>query len=393
MADDKRRAKGTGSWDTVTKKGKTYIRFRKIYEGQTKPKEFTGKTKTDVNKKIKQYEDDLKKGKIVAAVPRLSSTDLESKSFGMASEVFLNRIKITEKKGNWATLASTYENYIKPYKIDRIYFTRINRDDFEDYFAQLALKYSLSTIKKSRTFINRVFSYYNIPSLITGMKMPKDENCASRKKTADFFSLDEVELFYNTCFSTKQPGENAKGRVGDIIYTGNNIHYLLLILYTGMRVGECYGLQWGDWDRQTNTIRIQRQRINVDKSWSVETPKRQSSNRVIPLPKRAQDALGHLYSVTAYKKDTDFIVSNAEGKPVSQRTLTSTMHAVMRRAGIYRDGFGLHDLRHTYGSMLLEKGYSVGQPVDIKVISELLGHKDISTTMNIYIHILQKHKG
>lgn len=392
MAEVKRRQKGTGSWDTVTKKGKTYVRFRKTYDGQTKPKEFTGKTKTEVNRKVKAYEEDLHKGKVIGVIPRLSSAELDAATFSEASEIFLNRITLTEKKGNLKTLQATYDNYILPYRIGKLRLTSINRDDFEDYFMELASKYSLSTIKKSRTFINKVFSYYNIPSLISGIKLPRDENCATQKKAADFFSLDEAELFYNTCYARKQPGDNAKGRVGDIIYTGNNIHYLIIILYTGLRVGECYGLQWGDWDKSSNTIRVQRQRVDIDGNWITDTPKRPSSYRVIPLPKRAQESLNYLYENTKYKKDTDFIVTNQLGGVPSQRMLTKTLHAVMIRAGIYRKGFGLHDLRHSYGSMLLEKGYAVGQPVDIKVISELLGHKDISTTMNIYIHILQKHK-
>ena len=56
MARSQRRDKGSGSWDTVVKKGITYQRFRKTYPGESKPHEFYGKTKSDVKKKIQDFE-------------------------------------------------------------------------------------------------------------------------------------------------------------------------------------------------------------------------------------------------------------------------------------------------------------------------------------------------
>lgn len=51
-----RREKGTGSWDTVTKKGVVYQRYRKKYEGMSSRKEFTGRTKADVKRKVQEFE-------------------------------------------------------------------------------------------------------------------------------------------------------------------------------------------------------------------------------------------------------------------------------------------------------------------------------------------------
>ena len=58
----------------------------------------------------------------------------------------------------------------------------------------------------------------------------------------------------------------------------------------------------------------------------------------------------------------------------------------MSRAGCSLDKLTPHELRHTFGSLLIKKG------VDIKVVSKLLGHKDISVTYNIYIHVLQEQE-
>ena len=91
-------------------------------------------------------------------------------------------------------------------------------------------------------------------------------------------------------------------------------------------------------------------------------------------------------------KGTDTIFVTKNNIPPSQSTLTRTLKAILTRAEINPDGFGLHDLRHSFGSMLLEKGWETNQPVDIKVISELLGHDDVSTTYNTYLHIMNTHK-
>lgn len=392
----KRKPKGSGSWDTVTRKGITYFRFRKKYEGQKSHKEFTGKSKAEVTRKVKQYEADIKEGKVLS-VPIKISTERNIKTLGQATELMLERIKLSEKIGNYNTLSSTYHNYLEPYDIYEINLSAISQEDFEAYFNVLASKFSLSTIKKSRTLINRVFAFYNLPSLIQKIKLPKNENCAVKKKESDFLSLEEAEKFYEACFHKKQAGEHYNVSFGENVF-GKNVYYLILILYTGMRVGECYGLQWKSYDRQTNTIRINKQKNRLKNAstgqyeWIVNTPKYPSSNRSIPVPERARLALEYLYNTTHHNKDNDYIVLSDSGIPPSQSALTRTLHCVMKCAGIYREGFGLHDLRHSYGSMLLEKGYEIGKPIDVKIISELLGHKDVSTTLNIYIHILQKQK-
>ena len=393
---DTRKPKGSGSWDTVIKKGHTYVRYRKKYPGMKNHKEFTGRTKAEVTRKVKQYEADIKEGKILS-VPISISESKNVKTFGQAAKLMLERIRLSEKPGNYNTLYSTYENYIVPYNISEINLNNIRRDDFEAYFNILASKYSLSTIKKARTFINRVFDYYKMPSLIADIKLPKNENCAVQKKEADFLNIEEAELFYEACYHQKEPGENTAVSIGDYVY-GNNAHFLIIVLYTGLRIGELYALTWDDWDRKANTLSVTKTKNRIKNrstgqyEWVVTPPKYPSSNRIIPVPERARKSLEYIYINSSYKKPKDYIVLTKNGLPPSQSDITRTLQAVMCRADIFRKGFGVHDLRHSYGSMILEKGYETGKPVDIKIISELLGHKDVSTTANIYLHVLQKHK-
>ena len=69
---------------------------------------------------------------------------------------------------------------------------------------------------------------------------------------------------------------------------------------------------------------------------------------------------------------------------VKPQNLSRLLKSILKSCDLPTKNFGLHSLRHTFGSILLEKG------VELKVISELLGHKDITTTANIYVNVTPK---
>ena len=71
---------------------------------------------------------------------------------------------------------------------------------------------------------------------------------------------------------------------------------------------------------------------------------------------------------------------------MSRQNISRTLNKMMVRANCTVKSCTPHELRHSFGSLLLKKG------VDIKVVSTLLGHKDISVTYNVYIHILEEQK-
>ena len=80
-----------------------------------------------------------------------------------------------------------------------------------------------------------------------------------------------------------------------------------------------------------------------------------------------------------------YVFTTSTGKIVSARNVRRGLDRLLRECGI-KDDYGLHSLRHTFVSLLLEKG------VDIKIISELIGHEKVSTTYNIYAHLMPNQK-
>ena len=392
MTSNSRREKGTGSWDTVTKKGIIYQRFRKKYDGMTYRKEFVGRTKADVKRKIQEFE---------SKTMHVTNRDYLKMSLSECIDIVLDSLEPTFKSNNYATLQATNRCYIKTNKIADIQMGSIDTLIIQNYYTELSKKYSESTVKKTRTLLNTVFDYLVSIKIMTsnpakGIKMPHPTNYAVQKKDHSFLSLEQAERFKETALMKADeciPGV----KTGDYIY-GRNARFCLIILYTGMRIGEAYAITWNDVDFEHNIINInksmERIKINGKYQWVTDTPKKPASIRIIPISKTAKEQLLYLRSIDPGKnaERTDNIFVTENNIPPSQSTLTRTLKAILTRAEINPNGFGLHDLRHSFGSMLLQKGWEEKQPVDIKVISEILGHDDVSTTYNIYLHVMNKHK-
>ena len=113
------------------------------------------------------------------------------------------------------------------------------------------------------------------------------------------------------------------------------------------------------------------------------TPKSKKSRRVIPLNKEAIHALEQLAQAPG-TKDDGYIIHTADGSAMLPRNFEATLELLCKAAGIHR--IGVHALRHTFATRLYEKG------IDVKVISELLGHASVDITYKIYIHLFEQTK-
>ncbi len=159
---------------------------------------------------------------------------------------------------------------------------------------------------------------------------------------------------------------------------------IFLCLYTGLRIGELLALEWSDIDFLSGEVRINKSCYEGENSDGVfaritDTPKTQSSIRVIPLPKR----LIPLLRETKRKSRSIYVVSNGE-KPISIRSYQRTFVSLQNKLKIPCRGF--HSLRHTFATRALECG------MDVKTLSEILGHKSPTVTLNRYVHSLMEHK-
>lgn len=154
---------------------------------------------------------------------------------------------------------------------------------------------------------------------------------------------------------------------------------IVLCLYTGLRVGELIALQWKDIDLQKGLLTVSRSCHDTSGGIVFDEPKTVTSRRVIPLPKQL---LPKLKSIKK-SSNSDFVVS-ADGNAVSVRSYQRSFELLLKRQNIAHRGF--HSLRHTFATRALECG------MDVKTLSEILGHKNPTVTLNRYAHSLLEHK-
>lgn len=164
---------------------------------------------------------------------------------------------------------------------------------------------------------------------------------------------------------------------------------ILLCFYTGIRIGELCALKWGDIDFETGTMSIVRtvsrvktfQQPTTKSTLLIGRPKSRKSIRKIPLP---SFLLTLLINLKKYVENEDSYLLSGTKTPLEPRTYQKLYQKMLASAGVKYRKF--HAIRHTFATRALELG------VDIKTLSEILGHASVSITLNIYAHSLLEQK-
>jgi len=159
----------------------------------------------------------------------------------------------------------------------------------------------------------------------------------------------------------------------------------ILALTTGLRRGELAGLMWSDIDLEGRTLTIRRTRL--DPGTETGPPKTAGSGRTIDLSDHAVACLRDLRSLqeadrsilgTAWA-DTGFVLVLADGQPPNPDSITRRFRRDCERLGLMYPT--IHGLRHTFATTALENNA-------VHVVSRILGHSDVSTTLSTYAHVL-----
>jgi integrase len=156
---------------------------------------------------------------------------------------------------------------------------------------------------------------------------------------------------------------------------------------TGLRQGELFGLRWQDVDLDAGTLAVRHALQRIGGEPTFVEPKTALSRRSITLPASAIAALRsqrirqlemRLAAGTAWQ-DWELVFTSSIGTPLEPSNVTKRLHALLEGAGLPRQRF--HDLRHCAASLLLAGG------VAPRTIMGILGHSQISLTMNTYAHL------
>lgn len=195
--------------------------------------------------------------------------------------------------------------------------------------------------------------------------------------------------------------ENLDKDYNDVIF--------LLMLYTGLRVGEAIGLKVGDIDFQRNELSVRRTlgRVTIPgekiSPKQAGEPKTKTSRRTIPIPPPIVDLLKMVIAKRAERierlepmwekspkwtphwKEEDYLFLTFYGNTFDTASVRRILAALEKKAGI-EPFVSLHGLRHTFATRWVEAG------LDVKSLSEILGHADTNMTLNIYTHSLADQK-
>jgi integrase len=156
---------------------------------------------------------------------------------------------------------------------------------------------------------------------------------------------------------------------------------ILVCLFTGLRIGEICALRWEDISFGERTLRIRKTMQRVQRTGCagpktqviISSPKSANSERTIPIP----DTLLPIIS-KHQKSDCGFFLTNSSKKYVEPRLMQIHFHKALDECGIESANF--HALRHTFATRCVEFG------MDVKSLSEILGHSSITITMDRYVH-------
>ncbi|MHB8757113.1 MAG: site-specific integrase [Bacillota bacterium] len=157
---------------------------------------------------------------------------------------------------------------------------------------------------------------------------------------------------------------------------------------TGLRRGELLGLRWADMNLMERYLTVRQQVVCINGLPTVQEPKTKKSTRAVPLSEDIVEALRqHRLRQTeerlmaAKYTSLDFVFAGPSGEALDPRSVSRQFERRLKRCGLPPVRF--HDIRHTFATVALEAG------VPLKVVSEMLGHEKISTTGDIYQHVLR----
>ena len=359
---------GMGSWAYVEKK-KLYM-YR--YSFPNERKTFYGKTQKECLDKFRKYDRELKsKGKIIT-----KKTTVEE---------FCKGYLLTHKQSIKPSTLNTYVKNVDkirkycPYISDK-QLSQISTADMQRMFRDFYWsKYNSVCILKS--FLKNVFESAVEQQLLAEnplakMKLSRSAFEPSHKRIA--FTLQEVHRF-------KEFIENDKE-----IYADTNLA-LLFFIHTGLRVGELKALIWenvkdiyievvsaesvvGEFNDDLDVIGY---------SKVIKEPKTLSGYRRVPLDNEAKLILEHFASYPHTSKDRVFRRKLLDKKDTYKDFSTTTFHRQIHRICELADlpTVTTHELRHTFGSLL------VGLGAEISIVSKIMGHSNIRTTYEHYIHL------
>ena len=354
------------------KRGKTWqYTVSRYVDGKYKPIRKSGfKTQKEAKIAAAEVEDKLRKGMVTNPKEILFSDYFES--WLNTYKVDIGANTLARYRNTLATIQGAFEG---------VYLQNISRRTYQEFLNNYAKNRSKRTVRKLNSHIRAsvkdaideglIYSDFTRNAVFGGNEGKKSDD--------KFLNVEESNLLLNEL--TKRINESP-------------VYYLLILgLTSGMRFGEMVGLTRKDFNFLHNTI-------TINKTWGYTNKmhngfgktKNESSNRTIVMDKKTMKLFEDWFSTTPdniqrlvfYSSLSKYkVISNGVANKLLKRTIESINENISDDEDKIKS-ISLHGLRHTHASLLLYQGVSV------YYVSKRLGHADIETTVNTYIHLVKE---
>ena len=295
---------------------------------------------------------------------------VKEKTINQITEEWKEEKKKYVKKSTYAAYQLLIQNHIKPYFGD---LYEVNEEKVQQFvFDKLDAGLSEKTIRDIIIVLKMILKFGIKNGYLEYIQIDAKFPSKQEKKDLDVLSKANQKKFM----------EHLRNN-----FTFKNLG-IFICLSTGMRIGEICGLRWCDVDTAEGVIKVRHtlQRIYIIENEArhtellLDTPKTANSVRDIPM---SSELLKMLKSLNKVVNENYYVISN-DIKPIEPRTYRNYYKKLCKQLDIPELKF--HGLRHSFATRCIES------KADYKTVSVLLGHSNISTTLNLYVHPNKEQK-
>ena len=351
---DNIRKRKDGRWEGCYKKGRAVdgcIIYGSVY----------GKTYKEVKEKM---------AAIISHPLQLATPKGQGKTFGEVLNLWMDNNRARLKGGTINKYQNLIDTHIMPElgqtKINELSATRINtflNEKISRGRVDGSGGLSASYVRSIMLVINAAIKYAVSEQLCSPLKTPICKPPA-----------DKTEL---SILSAEEQKKLEASLLNNLDLTGAGIY---ISLHTGLRIGEICSLAWNDIDMNKRVIHVRHTVARIRSSSSagstilvIDTPKTKASKRDIPISSTLLPILLKLKTLSS----KGFLLTGTN-EFIKPRTFEYRYHKILDDCGITSVNY--HALRHTFATRCVEAG------VDVKSLSEILGHGNVSVTLNTYVH-------
>lgn len=284
-------------------------------------------------------------------------------SFDNVVEEWLSCKKMTIKKSSYSNYEYMINKYLRPYLKEKK-IIELERYNFNELINELNLELAPKTVRDIVCILKSILNY--IEDTYGG-------KVGTNKILVPKLNMENISIFSNV----------EKKRIETRCIKSNDLRELgiLICMNTGLRIGEICALKWKNINLEKRIIYVQAtlERIYDEKLKKtkviIDKPKTKNSVRQIPISNKLYNILKPLKN--KYEKD-DFFLTGKSERYIEPRCYQYIYKKILKKCKV--SPYKFHCLRHSFASECINVG------MDIKALSEILGHSNVNITLNIYVH-------